>query len=177
MKILRNIFLILMLFVYSIFILINLRLSNIITNSFTEGSKGYTDNIIISIVFRTVIILDLLVILSIIFLFLFALKKNVNAEEITRKFIIIINFVLIFLIWFEQIIGSYCEYVYERTLLTLNNSGLFGSLLFSLSIFVLINYKKMNNKKRIRMSLLALFVIFLHLLLYKEYLWWFYRFN
>lgn len=168
MRLLKNIILLIMLFVLTLFILINLRLSNIIENSFTQFTSEYTNNVVICLIFRTAIILDFIMILSIIFYYVFDLSNNLSFKFIIRRTLIILNIILLILIWFEIFFGSTFQHGYERTLLALNNCGLLGSLFFSLSIFVFLKYENINFRKKILMSLLAFVVILIHFAIYNR---------
>jgi hypothetical protein len=169
MKILKNIVLFITIFVLFLFILINLRLSNITVNSFTQFTKEYTGNFMISIIFRLAIFLDILMILSILSYYIFDWKNNIRLKEIIRKILLIIISVLLFLIWFEIYFGTTFQHGYERTLLAINNSGLIGSLLFSLLTLVLLKYENIKLKNKILITSLFIIIIFFHFIVYVVY--------
>lgn len=169
MRIFRNIVLFFMLFIIFVFIYINLELSNIIVNSFTQFTKKYTDNIVISTIFKTAIFLDLLMILLIIFHYIFDWKKKDELKIINTKVLIVMNSILIFLIWFEIYYGTTFKHGFERTLLAINNSGLIGSLLFSLLMLILLKFENKSLKNKILVAAFFIVIIFFHLIVYKFY--------
>jgi|WetSurMetagenome_2_1015567.scaffolds.fasta_scaffold49348_4 hypothetical protein len=169
MRILKNIVLFVILFVLCLFILINLRLANITVNSFTQFTKVYTDNIVISIIFRMAIFLDFLMILLIISHYIFDWKKKDKLKIINTKILIVINSILIFLIWFEIYYGTTFKHGFERTLLAINNSGLIGSLLFSLLMLILLKFENIRLRNKILIVTLFIVIIFFHFIVYKIY--------
>jgi len=166
MRILKNVSLFIMLLVLILFVFINLRLSNITINSFTQFTKEYTDNIVISSIFRASIFLDFLMILSIISYYIFDWKNNIRLKRIIRRVIIILNFILLFLIWFEIYFGTTFRHGYERTLFTINNSGLIGSLIFSFLILILLEFEKTKIRNKILVISFFVLVIFIHYLMF-----------
>jgi len=168
----KSIFHLLVILLLLLFVFMNLSEINVLSNPYSTPLKLYTDNSIISFLYKAAIIFDLSL-LFLLILFLIYKNKTLEKHNSNIRFIIVINVVvLLFLIWFEMYYGS--TFYYGEVQRGINNGGLLGSITFCFLIMSLFEFEKMKWKvKIILVSLCSLLILLIHYYLYEvlKYNW------
>jgi len=166
MKSKKHIISLVVILVLSLFVFMNLSEINILSNPYSNPLKMYTDNSVISFVYKAAVVFDLSLLSLLIFLLVYK-NKSLEKQTINIRIAIVINvLILLFLIWFEIYYGS--TFYYGEVQRSINNGGLLGSIMFCFFILSLFELRKMKQKTKFMLfSLYSIMILLIHYYLYE----------
>jgi hypothetical protein len=153
-------------------LVMNLSEINILSNPYSNPLKAYTDNLVISFLYKAAIIFDASLMFVIILFLYYGIKKLEKQKLLLRNVIVVNSLILLFLIWFEIYFGS--TFYYGEVQRSINNGGLLGSVVFCLFVLSLFDFENLKAKSKVLLfSIVSLMVLLIHYFLYEalKYKW------